>query len=147
MKTCPTTCSPTRTTKCWKLGAVLSGSLPESVLDTYQAERLPHVKEVTNRAVKTGKLIIQHSRWRAAVRNHVFRTASRVPYFLTWLRDHRWIPDARYRDGLVAKNGNGAVGWLIPQPWVIDEKGILMDQKLKVSPEDSVEKAVKLLDV
>ena len=46
---------------CWKLGAVLSGSLPESVLDTYQAERLPHVKEVTNRAVKTGKLIIQRN--------------------------------------------------------------------------------------
>ena len=108
---------------CWKLGAVLSGSLPESVLDTYQAERLPHVKEVTNRAVKTGKLIIQHNRWRAAARNHIFRTASRVPYFLTWLRDHRWIPDARYRDGLVANNGNGAVGWLIPQPRVIDEKG------------------------
>ena len=108
---------------CWKLGAVLSGSLPESVLDTYQAERLPHVKEVTNRAVKTGKLIIQHNPWRAAARNHVFRTASKVPYFLTWLRDHRWIPDARYRDGLVANNGNGAVGWLIPQPRMIDEKG------------------------
>ena len=108
---------------CWKLDAVLKGSLPESVLDTYQAERLPHVKEVTNRAVKTGKLIIQRSRWRAAARNHIFRTASKVPYFLTWLRDHRWIPDARYQEGLVARNGNGAAGWLIPQPWVVDEKG------------------------
>ena len=48
---------------CWKLGAVLRGSLPESVLDTYQAERQPHVKEVTNRAVKTGKLIIQRRRY------------------------------------------------------------------------------------
>ena len=43
---------------CWKLQAVLSGSLPEAVLDTYQAERLPHVKEVTNRAVKVGKVIV-----------------------------------------------------------------------------------------
>ena len=25
--------------------------------------------------------------------------------------------------GLLAHNGNGAVGWLIPQPWVVDEKG------------------------
>ena len=108
---------------CWKLGAVLAGSLPESVLDTYQAERLPHVKEVTNRAVKTGKLIIQRKRWRAAVRNHVFRTASKVPYFTTWLRDHRWLPDACYREGLLAHNGNHAVGWQIPQPWVVDEKG------------------------
>ncbi|SOX55202.1 FAD-binding monooxygenase [Mycobacterium ahvazicum] len=108
---------------CWKLGAVLHGSLPESVLDTYQAERLPHVKEVTNRAVKTGNLIIQRNRFRAAMRNHVLRTASRVPYFTTWLRDHRWLPDARYHDGLLARNGNGAVGWLIPQPCVLDEKG------------------------
>ena len=24
---------------------------------------------------------------------------------------------------MLARNGNGAVGWLIPQPWVVDEKG------------------------
>jgi 3-(3-hydroxy-phenyl)propionate hydroxylase len=108
---------------CWKLGAVLRGSLPESVLDSYQAERLPHVKEVTNRAVKTGKLIIQRNPYRAAARNHIFRTASKVPGFTTWLRDHRWLPDAHYPKGLLAHNGNGAVGWLIPQPWVVDEKG------------------------
>jgi len=108
---------------CWKLGAVLNGSLPESVLDTYQSERLPHVKEVTNRAVKTGKIIIQRNKFRAAARNHFFRAASKVPYFLTWLRDHRWIPDAHYQEGLLARNGNGAVGWLIPQPRVLDQKG------------------------
>lgn len=108
---------------CWKLGAVLRGSLPESVLDTYQAERLPHVKEVTNRAVKTGNLIIQRNPWRAAARNHFFRTASKVPGFTSWLRQHRWLPDARYHKGLLAHNGNGAVGWLIPQPWVVEEKG------------------------
>ena len=108
---------------CWKLNAVLTGKLPESVLDTYQAERMPHVKDVTNRAVKTGKLIIQRNPWRAAARNHFFRTASKVPGFTAWLRQHRWLPDARYRKGLLAHNGNGAVGWLIPQPWVVEEKG------------------------
>lgn len=108
---------------CWKLDAVLTGSLPESVLDTYQAERLPHLKEVTNRAVKTGKLIIQRNPLRAAVRNRLFRTASKVPYFNDWLRDHRWLPDARYRSGLLRHNDNPATGWLVPQPWVIDEKG------------------------
>lgn len=107
---------------CWKLDAVLQGSLPESVLDSYQDERLPHVKEVTDRAVKTGKLIIERNSLRAAVRNHFFRTATKVPYFATWLREHRWLPDARYRNGLLAPNGNPAVGWLLPQPWVIDEK-------------------------
>lgn len=108
---------------CWKLEAVLTGSLPESVLDTYQAERLPHVQEVTSRAVKTGKLIVERNPVRAAMRNHVLRAASKVPYFMTWLRDHRWIPDAHYRSGFLAANGNPAAGWLIPQPWVIDESG------------------------
>lgn len=106
---------------CWKLEAVLRGSLPESVLDTYQTERLPHLKEVTNRAVKTGKLIIERNPLRAAVRDRFFRTVSKVPYFTTWLRNHRWLPDARYHQGLMAHNGNAAVGWLIPQPWVTDE--------------------------
>jgi 3-(3-hydroxy-phenyl)propionate hydroxylase len=108
---------------CWKLQAVLSGSLPESVLDTYQAERLPHVKEVTNRAVKVGKIIVDRNPARAAMRNHLFRTASKVPGFTAWLRKTRWLPPARYEAGLLAQNGNSAVGWLIPQPWVVDEKG------------------------
>ena len=108
---------------CWKLNAVVAGSLPDSILDTYQAERLPHVNEVTNRAVKVGEIIIDRNRIRAAVRNRLFRVASKVPGFMTWMRNNRWLPDARYQAGLLAQNGNAATGWLIPQPWVIDEKG------------------------
>jgi len=108
---------------CWKLHAVLSGSLPATVLESYQAERLPHVREVTDRAVKVGAIIIDHNRIRSAVRNRFFRFATKIPAFTTWLRDHRWLPDARYEAGLLAHNGNPAAGWLIPQPWVIDEKG------------------------
>lgn len=108
---------------CWKLHAVISGSLADSVLDTYQAERLPHVKEVTSRAVKVGEIIIERNRIRSAVRNRFFRFATKVPGFTTWLRNHRWLPDARYRSGLLARNGNPAAGWLMPQPWVIDETG------------------------
>lgn len=108
---------------CWKIDAVVKGTLPESVLDSYQSERIPHVKEVTNRAVKVGELIVEGSRWRAAVRNHFLRTVTKVPWVTTWLRKSRWLPDARYADGLLARNGNPAVGWLIPQPWVTDAKG------------------------
>ncbi len=34
----------------------------------------------------------------------------------------RWLPPAHYGSGLLARNGNPAVGWLIPQPWVVDAK-------------------------
>ncbi|KMO76549.1 bifunctional 3-(3-hydroxy-phenyl)propionate/3-hydroxycinnamic acid hydroxylase [Mycolicibacterium chlorophenolicum] len=108
---------------CWKLDAVITGSLPETVLDTYQAERLPHVKEVTRRAVKVGKLIVEQNPVRATLRDRAFRAAVRLPHFTTWLRRHRWLPDARYPSGLMAHNGIPATGWLIPQPWVTDDHG------------------------
>lgn len=108
---------------CWKLDAVVSGTLPDSILDTYQTERLPHVREVTNRAVKVGRIIVDRNTARAAVRQRVFRTASKVPGFEAWLRNNRWLPHARYRAGLLAHNGSPATGWLTPQPWVLDEKG------------------------
>ena len=38
---------------CWKLAAVLRGQAPEALLDSYEAERKPHVIEVTRRAVLT----------------------------------------------------------------------------------------------
>lgn len=108
---------------CWKLDAVITGSLPETVLDTYQAERMPHVKEVTRRAVKVGKLIIERNPLRASIRDHTLRAASKLPHFTAWLREHRWLPDARYRCGLLVHNGNDAAGRLMPQPWVTDENG------------------------
>jgi 3-(3-hydroxy-phenyl)propionate hydroxylase len=117
---------------CWKLAGVLDGSLPEVVLDSYQSERMPHVREVTKRAVKTGKLITERRRRLALVRNHGLRTLTKIPAVAAWLNDSRWIPPAHYPDGFLAprpKAGFGerqrtsAVGYLIPQPWVLDQKG------------------------
>ncbi|HVK21830.1 MAG TPA: bifunctional 3-(3-hydroxy-phenyl)propionate/3-hydroxycinnamic acid hydroxylase [Actinokineospora sp.] len=38
----------------WKLAAVLDGSLPESVLDTYQTERAPHARSIIRLATLIG---------------------------------------------------------------------------------------------
>ncbi|MEU6579587.1 bifunctional 3-(3-hydroxy-phenyl)propionate/3-hydroxycinnamic acid hydroxylase [Nocardia sp. NPDC046763] len=111
---------------CWKLGAVLDGALPESILDSYQTERLPHVREVTDRAVKVGRLITQHHPTLAMLRDRFFRIAMQVPGVPEWLRDHRWIPDAFHPHGLIATSQaikSAAAGWLVPQPWVLDAGG------------------------
>ncbi|MFC9517494.1 bifunctional 3-(3-hydroxy-phenyl)propionate/3-hydroxycinnamic acid hydroxylase [Nocardiaceae bacterium NPDC056970] len=111
---------------CWKIEAVLAGTLPESILDSYQQERLPHVREVTNRAVKVGNIITQRNHLLANVRNRFFRIALRVPAVTEWLLRNRWIPDAFYPRGLLATTQTtrtAAEGWLIPQPWVLDETG------------------------
>ena len=107
---------------CWKLAAVLRGQAPESLLDSYQAERKPHVTEVTRRAVLVGRVINERRRAVASLRNHVLRALSKVPGLVTRAQRFWWIPDARYRDGFLA-TGHPAVGWQLPQPWVRDATG------------------------
>jgi 3-(3-hydroxy-phenyl)propionate hydroxylase len=107
---------------CWKLAAVLRGQAPDSLLDSYQDERKPHVTEVTRRACFVGRIITERNPVVAAMRNHVFRALTRVPGVDSLLQKMTWIPDARYEAGFFAEN-HPAVGWQIPQPWVTGATG------------------------
>ena len=107
---------------CWKLAAVTNGQATDALLDSYQAERKPHVTEVTRRACLVGRIITERNRGIAVVRNHVVRTLTRVPGAIALMQKVMWIPDARYAKGFFAGD-NRAVGWQIPQPWVTDEAG------------------------
>jgi 3-(3-hydroxy-phenyl)propionate hydroxylase len=105
---------------CWKLAAVIKGQAPESLLDSYQTERKPHVTEVTRRACLAGRIITERNPAIAFLRNHVVRTLTRPHFLDDRLQKLTWIPDARYREGFFAADGHRAVGWQIPQPWVTD---------------------------
>ncbi|MEZ0365924.1 bifunctional 3-(3-hydroxy-phenyl)propionate/3-hydroxycinnamic acid hydroxylase [Mycobacterium sp. pUA109] len=108
---------------CWKLAAVIRGQAPDSVLDSYQVERKPHVTETTRRACLTGRLITERNRVIAAARNHLIRALLRVPGAVAFAQNRMWVPDARYSEGFLAVGGHRAVGWQIPQPWVTDADG------------------------
>ncbi|MBD9730945.1 bifunctional 3-(3-hydroxy-phenyl)propionate/3-hydroxycinnamic acid hydroxylase [Streptomyces althioticus] len=108
---------------CWKLDAVLHGELPESVLDSYEAERKPHVKEVTKRAVFVGRIITERRLPVARVRDGVLRALDRVPGFADRMQDANWIPVARYDTGLQARPRAKAHGSQVPQPWVTGPDG------------------------
>ncbi|BBZ09935.1 bifunctional 3-(3-hydroxy-phenyl)propionate/3-hydroxycinnamic acid hydroxylase [Mycobacterium branderi] len=108
---------------CWKLAAVVQRRAPESLLDSYQSERKPHVIEVTRRACFAGRIITERNRAIAAVRNHVLRALTRLPGLDVRVQRLTWIPDARYREGFFAAPTHPAVGWQIPQPWVTDATG------------------------
>ncbi|MGF2213355.1 bifunctional 3-(3-hydroxy-phenyl)propionate/3-hydroxycinnamic acid hydroxylase [Streptomyces albidoflavus] len=109
---------------CWKLDAVLRGELPGSVLDSYEAERKPHVKEVTRRAVFVGRIITERRRPVSRVRNGLLRALDRVPRFGDRTQDSHWIPVARYGAGLQARPRTKATGHQIPQPWVTGPDGV-----------------------
>jgi 3-(3-hydroxy-phenyl)propionate hydroxylase len=108
---------------CWKLNAVIKRQAPDSLLGSYQSERKPHVTEVTRRACLVGRVITERNRVVATIRNHALRALSRLPGSLTAYQKLLWIPDARYEEGFFAEGGRGAVGWQIPQPWVVDTGG------------------------
>jgi 3-(3-hydroxy-phenyl)propionate hydroxylase len=107
---------------CWKLAAVLKGHAPDSLLDSYQSEREPHVTEVTRRACFVGRIITERNRVIVAARNHLLRALTRLRGLDARLQKLTWIPDARYQEGFTA-GGHRAAGWQIPQPWVTDAKG------------------------
>jgi 3-(3-hydroxy-phenyl)propionate hydroxylase len=65
----------------WKLAAVVRGELPESLLDTYESERSPHVREFIQAAVQLGGVLqttdVEQARERdarMAANPEVFRT-------------------------------------------------------------------------
>ncbi|MFF5480054.1 bifunctional 3-(3-hydroxy-phenyl)propionate/3-hydroxycinnamic acid hydroxylase [Streptomyces sp. NPDC012935] len=109
---------------CWKLDAVLRGELPESVLDSYETERKPHVKEITERAVFVGRIITERRRAVTRVRDFALPILNRVPGFARLLQDSNWIPAAHYAEGLRARPRTKACGHQIPQPWVTGPDGI-----------------------
>ena len=93
----------------WKLAAVLKGQAPESLLDTYQAERKHHLTEVTRRACRTGRIITERNRAVAVVRNHLLRNILRVPAVNVALDKFTWIPAARAFTDALRANGVGTV--------------------------------------
>jgi len=108
---------------CWKLAAVLRGQAPDSLLDSYQTERKPHVTKVTGRAVRNGRVITERRKSLAFLRNHALRNLTRLPGVLGAAQKLIWIPAAHYPDGFFAGEAHAAVGWQLPQPWVTDAAG------------------------
>ncbi|MFD4504118.1 bifunctional 3-(3-hydroxy-phenyl)propionate/3-hydroxycinnamic acid hydroxylase [Streptomyces sp. NPDC058457] len=108
---------------CWKLAAVLRGELPEPLLDSYEAERKPHVKEVTRRAVLVGRLITERRLPVARVRNTALRAIRPLSGLTSRLVDANWIPVASYAKGFQARPRTQASGRQLPQPWVTGPDG------------------------
>ena len=115
---------------CWKLAGVLDGTLPESVLDSYETERQPNVRTITRRAVIVGWFVTQRSKRIVAARNPVLRILNRISPLRRRLVHALWIPECRYTKGFLRTGGflgtgrgGSAVGFKVPQPWVLDEDG------------------------
>jgi 3-(3-hydroxy-phenyl)propionate hydroxylase len=103
----------------WKLADVVSGRAGEGLLDTYQAEREGHARELIRMAQLVGGLMTRGGRGGAAVRRGVLSLARRVPAIGALAASGRTPP---LRHGLVDRDGPAGkrlAGTLVPQPTVV----------------------------
>jgi 3-(3-hydroxy-phenyl)propionate hydroxylase len=101
----------------WKLGAVVRGEAPDSLLDTYEVERLPHVRAFIELAVELGGVLQETDRAKAAERDHRFEASIR-----TYTYPARQL-------GLGCRlDQPPPVGMIFPQPQLAD--GRLMDEAI-----------------
>ncbi|MBS1894031.1 MAG: bifunctional 3-(3-hydroxy-phenyl)propionate/3-hydroxycinnamic acid hydroxylase [Actinobacteria bacterium] len=111
---------------CWKLAAVLRGEAGEALLDTYEPERQPSVRELTRAAVFFGRVITERRSSVASARDHLFRVLMRTPAVGSHLRDGKWarMPSCG-RGGFIDHGARaGLVGErLVPQTEVVDHQG------------------------
>jgi 3-(3-hydroxy-phenyl)propionate hydroxylase len=97
----------------WKVAAVVRGEAADALLDSYAAERRPHVVRMTALAEALGA-VVQLRRGRAArVRDGVMRGLVRRPRVQDWIARGGWKPPSTLRRGVVA---SGVHGWRAGEP-------------------------------
>jgi 3-(3-hydroxy-phenyl)propionate hydroxylase len=99
----------------WKLDAVLHGA-PPRLLDSYEAERRPHVTSMQRLAVRWGGVVQTTNPLVGRLRDGALELLDRTGV-LRWISDHA-KPRPRYRTGAFAHGG----GRLFRQPEGLDEK-------------------------
>ncbi len=99
----------------WKLDAVLRGA-PERLLDSYEAERRPHVTSMQRLAVRWGGVVQTTNPVVGRVRDVAMEALDRTGALR--LISERAKPRPRYRSGAVGPGG----GRLFPQPDRLDER-------------------------
>lgn len=97
----------------WKLQAVIEGRATDELLDTYEAERRPHVIKTTQHTIDLGRIICERRESIALARDRELLAghAGEVP--VTYRSSFLPVLDA----GLIAIGSPGA-GEILPQPFV-----------------------------
>lgn len=103
----------------WKVAAVVRGA-SETLLDTYEVERRPHVEQTTRLSINLGRLLMMRSPRGAAVRDAVIAALMHVPALKRVVLQGRYRQPARYTEGFLCDRfpRRAAVGRILPQPRV-----------------------------
>ena len=88
----------------WKLAAVLNGSAPPQLLESYDPERRDQISKVVEYSVRIGKLTNIQSLGLARLRDRVVRLVNLYPPARAYLAQMRYMPRPRIHSGLVLRS-------------------------------------------
>jgi len=94
----------------WKLATVLSGQADDALLDTYTAERRPHVTQMVKLSMQMGDVIKMTNPVAVAARDAAARVVNRIPAWRDYFGELRFRPQPRYTDGVLADQSTLAPG-------------------------------------
>jgi 3-(3-hydroxy-phenyl)propionate hydroxylase len=119
----------------WKLAAVLAGRLGPGLLESYQRERLNHVREMIQLALRMGRIMGPPSRLAGAVTQAVFRGLRAWPPARDYFGQMKYKPKPRFSEGFIVPDNTNpkttVVGRLLPQPEVRwNGRSVLLDEVL-----------------
>jgi 3-(3-hydroxy-phenyl)propionate hydroxylase len=114
----------------WKLDAVMTGAATDALLDTYQDERLPHVRSMIRTAVQMKDFVSLANPVKAFLRNALTRTALATPVIGRYLREGTFVPQPSYARGRYfgmpqrrRRMRRSPAGRQLPQPFVKGPNG------------------------
>lgn len=127
----------------WKLAAVLSGGVPESSLDSYEQERIPHVLSLIRLAVAMGVAMTRGGSGGDLVRKVIAPRMARIPGLSARVTDsatppltssyfvrHGAIADRLPKTVLGALRGAGSLPGTLAPNAVVDSAGARLDDHL-----------------
>lgn len=101
----------------WKLAVVVTRSLGEGILASYERERSTHAAALIQLAINIGRVMMPTSRRQAALIQSLFRAARWAPPLHAYFAQMKYKPKPFYRDGFVVRgDALRLVGRMIPQP-------------------------------
>jgi len=119
----------------WKLTAVLQGHASEGLLDTYEAERAQHAREMTWMSIGLGQVVMARNLPVVLARGALFRALSFSPEIMEFLREFKFKPRPRIREGLLWNHLERGpwTGLMFPQPRVRTSRGevVRLDQVMR----------------
>lgn len=106
----------------WKLAAVIQGTLPERILDTYEQERKPHAWALIRMALQIGKFMQPKSWWGAAFNQTALRAVCLLPPARDYILQLKFKPKPKFHQGFFLADPSSTTdlpaGQLFPQPMV-----------------------------